>query len=80
VLLGRSESGPARCILAWSKFLQGEHGAAAGEFCASLTGLVTEKPQMLEEAMTEKPRFSATSGEKQKLGWNLLNMIELRYN
>ncbi|CAL1167890.1 unnamed protein product [Cladocopium goreaui] len=50
VLLGRSESGPARCILAWSKFLQGEHGAAAGEFCASLTGLVTEKPQMLEEA------------------------------
>eukprot|EP00435_Cladocopium_sp_Y103_P074701 s43_g50.t1 len=50
VLLGRSESGPARCILAWSKFLQGEHGAAAGEFCASLTSLVTEKPQMLEEA------------------------------
>jgi hypothetical protein len=65
VLLGRSESGPARCILAWSKFLQGEHGAAAGEFCASLTGLVTAS-----EAMTEKPRFSATSGEKQKLGWN----------
>lgn len=50
VLLGRSESGPARCILAWSKFLQGEHGAAAGEFCAALTGLLTEKPQMLEEA------------------------------
>ena len=49
MLLGRSEGGPARCILAWSKFLQGEHGAAAGEFCAALTGLV-EKPQLLEEA------------------------------
>lgn len=49
VLLGRGENGRARYILAWSKLLDGEHGAAAGEFCAALPYLV-EEPNLLEEA------------------------------
>lgn len=49
MLLGRGENGRARYILAWSKLLDGEHGAAAGEFCAALPYLV-EEPNLLEEA------------------------------
>lgn len=50
MILGRGESGRARSILAWSKFLDGDHCAAVPEFCAALSSLVVENPQMLEEA------------------------------
>eukprot|EP00438_Fugacium_kawagutii_P011456 Skav234946 [mRNA] locus=scaffold2817:45862:55642:- [translate_table: standard] len=44
VILGRGESGRARSILAWSKFLEKDHSAAVAEFCAALSSLV--HPQM----------------------------------
>lgn len=49
VILGRGEDAPrARNILAWCKFLDGDHGAAAGEFCASMSA--ADDPEFLEEA------------------------------
>lgn len=48
VILGRGEDAPrARNILAWCKFLDGDHGAAAGEFCASMSA--ADDPEFLEE-------------------------------
>ena len=37
--MDRGQCGRAQQILAWCKALQGDHGAAAGDFCAALPNL-----------------------------------------
>mmetsp|Transcript_11339 Transcript_11339/g.23945 ORF Transcript_11339/g.23945 Transcript_11339/m.23945 type:complete len:180 (+) Transcript_11339:2-541(+) len=50
MILGRAEIGQARQILAWSLALDGEHAAAAGEFCAAMPLLVVQDPGSLDQA------------------------------
>ncbi|CAJ1338663.1 unnamed protein product [Effrenium voratum] len=45
-IMDRGECGRAQQILAWCKALQGDHGAAAGDFCAALPNL-TQDPATL---------------------------------
>ncbi|CAJ1347673.1 unnamed protein product, partial [Effrenium voratum] len=47
-VMDRGQCGRAQQILAWCKALQGDHGAAAGDFCAALPNL--QDPAALEEA------------------------------
>ena len=72
MILARAEVGEARQILAWSLALDGEHAAAAGEFCAAMPLLVVQDPNSLDQA-AEMARHCASMvpGEPQ-----LVAMVE----
>ncbi len=59
-ILGRGEDFQARGILAWCKFLDGDHGAAAGEFCAAMSA--ADDPKFLEEVWVGRVEMVGKTG------------------